>query len=356
MAQAAREAGVSRKTIYKFLTRFKADPLASLADHSRRPKRFHGRVSDAFEERVLGLRDAYGWGARKLHVILHGQHCPDLCSIRTITAILRRHKRIQPSTPPKVDESLLTRFEYDQPNALWQVDHKGPIEIARRRLYCWTMIDDHSRYCLGFEPMRHKSLAFTWPVMWETFGDYGLPAAILSDGAFADRGVGLSLWDVRMIRLGIKPIHGRPYHPQTQGKVERLHGTLNRELLNARLRSDSLAHFIADKDRWRNTYNLMRPHEALGDQPPISRYVESIRKRPDAIPEMAYESGAMLRRVSQVGDIRYHRARVVMGRGLTRETVKLVERERELEVYFGTTLVRAIAYELLTGRRLNEPV
>lgn len=356
MAQAARLAGVSRKTIYKFLKRFKADPLASLADHSRRPKRSQGRVSDALEERVLRLRDEHGWGARKLHVILHGQHCADLCSMRTLTAILNRHKRITSSPASKVDESIVTRFEYDQPNALWQVDHKGPIEIARRKLYCWTMLDDHSRYCLGFEPMRHKSLAFTWPVMWETFGIYGLPAAILSDGAFADRGAGLSLWDVRMIRLGIKPIHGRPYHPQTQGKVERLHRTLNREFLNARFSSDSMSNFIADRDRWRNTYNLMRPHEALGDQPPITRYVESIRKRPDAIPEMTYESGAMLRRVSQVGDIRYHRARVVMGRGLARETVKLVEHDRELQVYFGPTLVRVIANALLSGRRLNEPV
>jgi transposase InsO family protein len=356
VSQAAREAGVSRKTLYKFLARFKADPLSSLADQSRRPKRSSGRVPEAMEQRVLQLRDEYGWGARKLHAILRGQRCDELCSIRTITAILRRHGRIDASSASRVEASATSRFQYDFPNDLWQADHKGPIEIARRKHHCWTMMDDHSRYCLCFEPMLQKSMAFTWPMVWEAFGDFGLPRAILTDGAFADRGVGLSQWDVWLIRLGIRSIHGRPYHPQTQGKVERLHGTIGSDFLNARVPGDSMTNFIAGRDRWRNIYNMMRPHEALDDQPPMTRYVASPRKRPDAIPEMTYEPGAMLRRVSQVGDIRYHRARIVVGVGLSREPVKLVECEHDLEVYFGPRLVRVIAYDQLTGRRLNERV
>lgn len=361
VVDAAREAGVSRKTLYKYLKRYKANPLDSLADLSRRPHRSRRRVDDALEERVIQLRDQYGWGARKLHAVLRGQHPREpLCSARTITAILNRHQRIAGPTPvPGVDRSAVVRFEHDRPNALWQVDHKGPVEIARRKHHLWTMLDDHSRFCLGLEPMSYKSLAFTWPALWECFAEHGLPEAILADGAFADRGAGLSLWDVRLIRLGIRPIHGRPYHPQTQGKVERLHGTIARELLDDefhRTRRDSMRHFLADRDRWRNIYNLMRPHEALDDQPPITRYVPSTRRRPDAIPEMHYASGAMTRRASQVGDITYHRTRIAVGRGLARELVELIERERDLEVRFGPHLVRVIPIESLAGRRLNERI
>jgi transposase len=215
VSRAAREVGVSRKTIYKFLTRWRADRAAVLSDHSRRPHNSPRRSEASLEEAVLSLRDRHRWGARKIHTILRSQQTPRLCSIRTITAILSRHGRIGRTAPPRIDESVQMPFERPGPNDLWQVDHKGPVEIARVKHHPWTMIDDHSRFCLCFEPLKEKSLAFTWPILWECFGIYGLPEAILSDGAFADRGTGISEWDQRLIRLGIKPIHGRPYHPQT---------------------------------------------------------------------------------------------------------------------------------------------
>lgn len=117
-----------------------------------------------------------------------------------------------------------------------------------------------------------------------------------------------------------------------------------------------MSNFLTDRDRWQRTYNYLRPHEALDDQPPITRYVESKIRRPPAIPEIMYEPGAMLRKVSQVGDIHYHRVRIGVGHGLSRETVKLVERARELEIYFGPKLVRVMALESCTARRPNERV
>lgn len=356
VASAAREAGVSRKTLYKFLSRYKADPALPLRDHSRRPLRSPGRVSDELERRVLELRDQYRWGARKLHALLRRADCPGLCSVRTLTAILRRHDRIGGRHKPEVDESICQSFERPVPNDLWQLDHKGPIEIERVKHHPLTVVDDHSRFCLCFEPLKEKSLAFAWPLLWDCFGEYGLPEAILSDGAFADRGTGISLFDQRLLRLGIRPIHGRPYHPQTQGKVERLHGTLVWELMAAGARTDSMAHFLIDRDRWQSTYNLLRPHEALGDSPPITRYTPSRRRRPQEIPPMGYEPETLLRRVSQVGDVRYHRARVAVGRGLARQQVKLVETQTHLEVYFGPQVVRVIALDQLAGRRLNQIV
>src|SRR5262249_59314104 len=112
----------------------------------------------------------------------------------------------------------------------------------------------------------------TWSLLWELFGEFGLPEAILCDNFFAahNSGVGLSAFDAKLLRLDIRPVHGRPYHPQTQGKVERFHGTLRRELWPT-IRRDSLTHFERDLRRWRGRDNTPPPHEAPGDEPPARR-------------------------------------------------------------------------------------
>ena len=115
-----------------------------------------------------------------------------------------------------------------------------------------------------------------WTILWDAFGDAGLPEQLLSDNAFSTMGTsrpaGISWFDARLIRLGIRPSHGRAYHPQTQGKVERMHGSSVRELINFNARRDSPEHFRQDCNRWRSTYNNIRPHEALDDQTPASRW------------------------------------------------------------------------------------
>src|SRR5205085_7174456 len=156
----------------------------------------------------------------------------DLPSARTCAAILARHGRV--AGPAAAAEPPVQRFERDAPNQLWQVDHKGPVEVERRAVAPLTVIDDHSRYCLAFRPLDDKTMATAFAVLWDVFGDAGLPEAILSDNAFNTTGVaapGLSWFDSRLLRLGIRPAHGRPYHPQTQGKCERLNGTGAREFI-----------------------------------------------------------------------------------------------------------------------------
>jgi transposase InsO family protein len=172
------------------------------------------------------------------------------------------------------------RFERDAPNQLWQVDHKGPVEVERRPVTPLTVIDDHSRYCLAFRPLDDKTMATAFAVLWDVFGDAGLPEAILSDNAFNTTGVaapGLSWFDSRLLRLGIRPAHGRPYHPQTQGKCERLNGTGAREFIYFNARRDRRDHFDQDAERWRGVYNVLRPHEALGDRPPARRTLAAQR-------------------------------------------------------------------------------
>jgi transposase InsO family protein len=321
VAAAARDFGISRKTAYKWLARF--DAQQSLHDHSRKPHTSPTQTHSDLEHAVLGVRDQYGWGPRKIHAYLVRQG-HDAPAIRTIADILRRHQRIARPTPPD-DAPATQRFERDQPNELWQLDFKGWIEIARVRVSPLTILDDHSRFLLALRPCTDLTMNTAWNVLWDTLGEYGLPEQILCDNAFGTNGCphspGISWFESRLIRLGIRITHGRPYHPQTQGKVERLHGTLVREVY-PRLDTTSLAPFTAGLDHWRQTvYNPLRPHEAIGDQPPVTRWRPSLRRRPAVLPTVEYPTRSILRRVGSNGLFEYRRARILAGQGLAGEPV-----------------------------------
>ena len=147
----------------------------------------------------------------------------------------------------------------------------------------------------------------------------------------------------------MRPIHGRAYHPQTQGKVERFHGTLVRELW-PRVRRDTLEHFAADLTGWRvGVYNAVRPHEALGDQPPVTRWRPSLRARPVILPRVEYPAGSVLRKVTSTGDITWHCARILVGRGLTGEWVRIEESEGDLVVRYAGYEVRRVPLANLTS-------
>lgn len=279
VAALCRRMGVSRKTAYKWLARWRAQPGEPLVDHSRRPRASPRRAAAALEASVLAVRDEHRWGARKIHATLQRRGL-DVPSINTVNRVLARHGRLQP-TPPQLPPAT-QRFERSAPNELWQLDHKGPIEIGRRRRHPLTVMDDHSRYLLLLEPCPDLTTTRVWTLLWGLFGEVGLPEALLCDNAFAVRQAmpgTLSRFEANLIRLNIRPIHGRPYHPQTQGKVERLHGTFEREMYPL-VRTDNDDAFRQDTLRWRQGYNRLRPHEALGDEPPMTRWRPSDRPRP----------------------------------------------------------------------------
>jgi transposase InsO family protein len=364
-ARAAREFGVSRKTAHKWLAAFDAagpaPAAAALADRSRRPRRSPGRTPDAVERDVLAVRDRYNWGPRKIRAFLLQQAGRDglppptgLPSVRTVGAILARHGRV--AAPAAEPAAPLQRFERAAPNELWQIDHKGPLEVERRSVTPLTVLDDHSRYCLAFRTLTDKTMAGAFAVLWDVFADAGLPGAVLSDNAFNTTGPqapGLSWFDARLIRLGIRPCHGRPYHPQTQGKCERLHGTAVRELIDFNARRDRLEHYDADAQRWRGVYNTLRPHEALGDQPPVTRWRPSPRRRPDALPEPCYDPGQHVRRIGSCGEISFKGYRILVGRGLAGDPVRVEEHDREVRVYYCWKQVRSVSCDrLVRGKML----
>jgi len=378
VADAAREFGVSRKTAHKWLNTFDAaqaaavragdlpaadtpvHPIAhALADRSRRPHHSPARTSDAIEAQVLAVRDRFNWGPRKIHAYLLQQAARDqvdpplLPSSRTLGSILQRHQRIKPPAPPA---GPLQCFERSAPNQLWQTDHKGPFEVARRKIAPLTVIDDCSRFCLCFKPLADKTMPAAFDALWELFAIAGLPDAILCDNAFNTTGLlapGLSWFDSRLLRLGIEPAHGRPYHPQTQGKVERLHGSIVRELIHFNARRDTDEHFAVDAEFWRQNYNSIRPHEALGDQPPASRWTPSKRPRPAVLPEPQYRSDQIIRKIGACGEIHFNRYKILIGRGLAGDSVAVEDHGHELKVFYCHKQIRSLSpVQLIQGKML----
>jgi hypothetical protein len=126
----------------------------------------------------------------------------------------------------------------------------------------------------------------------------------------------VSVW---LMRLGIRVAHGRPYHPQTQGKDERLHRTMKAEIPLDRLAD--LDECQRAFDKWRHVYNHRRPHQAIGMATPSERYRPSDRPFPESLPPIEYGPGDMVRKADREGDIRFKGRRLRLGKPFRGEPI-----------------------------------
>jgi hypothetical protein len=187
------------------------------------------------------------------------------------------------------------------------MDFKGHFAMARGRCHPLTLLDDHSRYALEIGACANEQELTVRQRLTALFERYGLPHRILADNGppwgscGAESHTRLTVW---LLDLGVGISHGRPYHPQTQGKEERFHRTLKAEVLQGRIFSD-LDHVQGAFDAWREVYNAKRPHEAIGMAVPASRYRASPRQMPERIAPPDYEPQANVRKVEQNGRIHF---------------------------------------------------
>jgi transposase InsO family protein len=310
MAELCRRFGVSRKTGYKWLKRFAELGFEGLLDRPRRPKVSPRRTVEAVAAAALALRRANpAWGGRKIRRVLQraveaGSAVP---AASTITGILRRGGLLEREAPAPVS---FKRFAAEAPNLLWQLDFKGHFALDGRtdgkgeRCFPLTVLDDHSRYLLGAQACANECEATVRERLTRVFEMYGLPDALITDNGNPwgqqngpTRLTRLSVW---LIRLGIKPLWSRPRHPQTMGKLERLHRTLKAELLQGRRFLDFEA-AQAGLDTWRRHDNHERPHEALDGAVPSSRYLMSRRSMPARLPEPEYLDDDLVGRIRKNG-------------------------------------------------------
>jgi Transposase and inactivated derivatives len=324
MRELCRRFRISRTTGYQLLARYevaqaeglKGQDLANaLRPHSRRPQRSPNKTDEAIEEMVLAMRDETHWGGRKIARRLQDLGLEAAPPRATVHSILKRNGRIEPRESQKREP--FHRFEHPEPNDLWQMDFKGRFALRCGECHALTVLDDHSRYDLCLDAHGNETTETVQGSLTKTFQKFGLPWRMTmdngspwgDDGAF--RLTKVTVW---LIRYGVGVSHSRPYHPQTQGKDERFHETMEAELLRWKTFRD-LAEAQREFDRWRDRYNLERPHEALGLDTPVKHYQPSPRCMPERIPPIEYNSSDTVRKVDTGGKIHYAGRTFRVGKG-----------------------------------------
>lgn len=310
-----RRFGVSARTGYTWLRRWRVEGEAGLVDRSRRPSSSPNQTSAVMEDLVVAVRKEHPvWGGRKIHRVLANQGHQRVPAPSTITGILRRRGLLGEETKPRGYQ----RWERAEPNELWQMDFKGHFPLdSGARCHPFGLLDDHSRYNLTLDACADERTGTVRPLLIKAFRLHGLPSQILCDnGSPWGNGQGqpwtpLTVW---LLDVGVGVIHSRPYHPQTAGKEERFHKTLGLEVISTRP-SWADYHAVQDAfDSWRTTYNHKRPHDSLDLDVPADRYRPSTRPYPETIEPVDYPDDYQVRIVSAAAKIRYQGRRISVGK------------------------------------------
>ena|SRR5271166_3097010 len=342
-----RRFGISAPTAYGWLGRYREEGLAGLVERSRRPKSSPRRAAPAIEAKVLEVRDRSNnvWGGRKIKRALEDRGEADIPAASTITEILRRHDRLTDTGSTEHPGPWL-RFERERPNELWQMDFKGHFAIQTGRCHPLTALDDCSRYNLILAACGNEQGRTVRAELENVFRRYGLPLAMLMDGGppWSDPGGDLlTAFSVWLMRLGVRVLHGRPRHPQTQGKEERFHRTFKAEVVSGRSFRD-LADCQRAFDDWRPRYNHERPHEGLGMATPAERYRPSSRSFPEDLPPIEYAPGDHVRKVDGDGFISFKSRPWRISKALRGELIALRPSREDgvFDVYYCAHRIRAL--------------
>lgn len=341
-----RRFGIAPKTGYKWLARFRVEGAAGLVDRSRRPLRSPARTLDEVEALVCALRESHpAWGGRKIARRLKDVGHTEVPAPSTVTDILRRNGLLGSVEPHRGGYGS---FEAQAPNDLWQMDFKGWFEtVSTGQCHPFDVLDDHSRFSLclyaGYDESRHSVKAQLTGV----FNRYGLPKRILCDNGppwgSSNRTVRDTRLTVWLVDLGIDTIHSRPRHPQTLGKDERFHRTLDLEVISTRT-WDNHHQVQTAFDLWRPVYNYQRPHQGIDLATPADRYRPSPRPMPKRIEPVDYPDGYQVRKVETSARITYQGNRYRVGRPYAGRLVGIVPTTTDgvVDVYYRHHHIRTI--------------
>lgn len=300
-----REYGISRPTGDKWIERFQDGE--TMSDRSRAPKSCPGRTSAEVEVKIVELRRRYpALGAVKLRKIMENAGYENLPCARTFNNIFQRNHLIEPEASRAATPHQ--RFEKSVPNEMWQADFKGYFRMEDGyQCHPLNIIDDHSRFNLCIEALTNETFDAVKPVMERLFEEYGLPFSFLCDNGNpwgTAQSLGFSRFEVWLMELGVLTLHGRPRHPQTQGKEERFNRSFTRECLKGKVFSNK-KEAQACFDEYRTFYNEVRPHFALDLDVPASHYKPSAKQMPRKIEKWEYSSEYQLCKVKETGYFNY---------------------------------------------------
>lgn len=338
--------GISRKTGYKWIKRYRGGGDPACADKSRAPRSHPNTTPEDVVELIVQLRKKYSEaGPRTLLWHLEKLDARRVWpSPSTIGEILKRHDLIKPRRRrrPRMTWSP-ARTPVDAPNRVWTADFKGQFRL-RNGLLCYplTILDGHTRFLLTCRALRTTATAPARSGFEATFEEFGLPDVIRTDNgvpfAAPTSVLGLSGLSVWLLKLGIRLERSRPGKPQDNGAHERMHRTLK-----AGACRPARGTFSAQQralNEFRRIYNEERPHHALGMQTPASLYEPSERIYPGEAPEPVYPLHFETRRITKIGVFRWHRKQIFVTEALRNETLGLEWIADGLwSVFFGDVLL-----------------
>lgn len=325
-----RRFGISRKSGYKWLERYRRLGVAGLVDGNRQPLNSPHAITDIVAERCLAVRRAHpSWGPRKVRAYLRGQEpatvWPAASTIgemfdRAGLTVHRRKRRRTPAFSAPFSACVAA-------NDVWTIDFKGWFRTGDgRRCDPLTLVDAASRYLLRCQVLSRPDFAHTWPVLEAALREYGLPRALRSDNGppFASGAAGgLSRLAVLVIQAGVVPERIAPGHPEQNGRHERLHLTLKQDTADppAATRSAQEQRF----GRFQRVYNEERPHEALDQTPPAHHYRASPRPWDGVLRSPEIEEAVGKRHVRKDGCIKWAGRQVYINENLAGEWIAVEE-------------------------------
>jgi len=347
LREICRRFGVSRKTAYKWMRRFRRCGFPGLHDHPRRPRRSPTRLSSHWVKAISQWRRRRPhWGAKKIYQQLRRKHPRRrVPCARTIQRWLKRSGWVRPRVRrarrgpvlPHPGLTIATRS-----NQVWTVDFKGWFRTGDGvRQEPLTVRDLFSRYGLCLRLLPNQDDRPARRAMQRLFREHGVPEAIRVDNGspFAGKGaLGLSRLSVWWMRLGIRVEFTRRARPGDNASHEQFHGCYQREVV-----TNGAAHRRAMQqrsNRWLDCYNQERPHEALEQRTPAQVYRPRHRACPEVEAPLKYPRGREVRRVRNRGHIKWRGRLRFIGRAFVGQSLGLKwAGPHQWEVFLGRQLI-----------------
>lgn len=348
--------GVVRQTVHDWLRRYASGGLEALTDRPSRPGTCPHQIPPEVEARILQLRRSNpGWGPRTIvwHLAKAGTDVPGRSSV---ARALVRHGLIEEGGRRR-RRTDYRRWERSRSMELWQIDVVGRIDLTDgTQIYAVTGIDDHSRYCVMVRLIRRATADGVCAALMHALRQHGVPENILTDngkvftGRFATGG-GIVRFDRICNDNGIKHLLTAPYSPTTTGKIERLHKMMRAELLRGRTFA-SIEDAQVAVDEWVERYNEHRPHQSIGDVPPVERFrlsgvgihaadraEEPVEDVPSAAPVIPSRPAGVTRWVDANGKILIAKRGYQVGKTFSGELVEAVVQNGLVRIFRGDVLV-----------------
>ncbi|HEY1737373.1 MAG TPA: IS481 family transposase, partial [Acidimicrobiia bacterium] len=279
--------GVSKSWVAKQVGLFRAGGYDALAPKSTAPHHRPRQLAVELENEIVMIRKQLGeagFDAGPLTIQYHlRQRHRTAPSRSTIHRVLVRRGFVVPQ-PQKRPRGSWQRFEASLPNETWQADMTHWSLIDGTGVEILDFVDDYSRMVTVAVVLAVTTAADVVAAFYQGASRYGLPASMLTDNGCiftAQFRNGRCGFETELATLGITIKHGKPYHPQTQGKIERFHQTLKRWLRKQKPAA-SISELQQQVDYFVRYYNQTRPHSARGMIPPRQAFDALTKASPDA--------------------------------------------------------------------------